>query len=236
MSTPLSPICIQTMFSGSINKNSLSIPLKIKTEEETVETNALLDSGAGGEFIDQNYAKTLNIPLKTLDKPIPTINIDGTLNKKGTIKHYTNLELEVFGQPQTIRLLVTGLGKQKILLGFPWLQKKNPLINWQTGTFQWRPVHVPQKFDFRRKVEALLAKPLPKPTISDEEDQDEWMTRTINVFGTDYRDTIICPLIEIKEQIMDEGTWINPETNSIWICSKATLATDLAIAKKSEEG
>ena len=96
MSTPLSTICIQTLFSGTINKNSLSIPLKIKTESETVETNALLDSGARGEFIDQNYTKTLNLPLKTLDKPIPAINVDGTLNKKGTIKHYVNLELEIF--------------------------------------------------------------------------------------------------------------------------------------------
>ena len=125
------------MFSGSINKNSLTIPLKIKAEEETIETHALLDSGAGGKFIDQNYAKILNLPLKTLDKLIPTINVDGTLNKKETIKHYVNLELEVFGQPQMIRLLVIGLGKQKILLGFPWLQKNNPLIDWQTSTFLW---------------------------------------------------------------------------------------------------
>ena len=206
------------MFSRSINKNSLSIPLKIKTETETIGTHALLDSRAGGEFIDQNYAKIINQPLKTLDKPIPAINVDGTLNKKGTIKHYVNLEIEVFGQPQTIWLLVTGLGKQKILLGFPWLQKNNPLINWQTGTFQWQPVHIPWKFNFRKKIETLLAKPFPKPTISDEEDQDKWMIRTINALGTDCRDTLICPLIEIKEQIMDEGEWINPETNSVWIC------------------
>ena len=230
MSTPLS-ICIQSLFSGKINKNSLSIPLKVKTESETVETNALLDSRAGGKFIDQNYIKTLNLPLETLDKPIPAINVDGTLNKKGTIKHYVNLELEIFGQPQTIRLLVTGLGKQKILLGFPWLQKNNPIIDWQTGIFQWRSIHVSQKFDFRKKVEALLAKPSPKPTVTDEEDQDEWMTQTVNALGTNYRDSIICPLIKIKEQIMDEGAWINPETNSVWICSKATLATDLAIAE-----
>ena len=76
-----------------------------------------------------------------------------------------------------------------------------------------------------------MAKPLPKPTVTDKEDQDEWMTRTVNALGTDYRNAIICPLIEIKEQIMDEGAWINPETNSVWIFSKATLATDLAIAE-----
>ena len=114
----------------------MSIPLKIKTETETIETHALLDSGAGGEFIDQNYAKTLDLLLENLDKPILAINVDGTLNKKGTIKHYINLKLEIFGQPQTIRLLVTRLGKQRILLGFPWLQKNNLFINWQTGTFQ----------------------------------------------------------------------------------------------------
>ena len=30
---------------------------------------------------------------------------------------------------------------------------------------------------------------------------------------------------------MDEGTWINSETNSVWICSKTNLATDMAIAE-----
>ena len=45
------------------------------------------------------------------------------------------------------------------------------------------------------------------------------------------RDTLISPLIEIQEQIMDEGAWINPETNSVWICSKTNLATDMAIAE-----
>ena len=102
MSTLLPTICIQTLFSGMINKNPLSIPLKIKTETKIIETLALLDSGAGGEFIDQNYTKTLHLPLETLEKPIPAINIDGTLNKKGTIKHYVNLGMEILGQPQTI--------------------------------------------------------------------------------------------------------------------------------------
>ena len=37
-----------------------------------------------------------------------------------------------------IRLLVTGLGKQKIILGFPWLSQENPEINWKTGKFKWR--------------------------------------------------------------------------------------------------
>ena len=33
---------------------------------------------------------------------------------------------------------MTGLGKQRIILNFPWLNKHNPEINWQTGELNWR--------------------------------------------------------------------------------------------------
>ena len=101
----------------------------------------LIDSGAGGKFIDQNQARTLKLSLQNLTKPILTLNDNGTLNKKGTIKHYFNLDLDIFGQKQMMQLLVTGLEKQKMILGFPWLQKHNPIINWQTRTFEWQ--HIP---------------------------------------------------------------------------------------------
>ena len=101
MSTPSPPLCIQSVFAGQINRNSLSIPLKIRLENRTVETLSLLDSGAGGKFIDQNYAKTLNISLLNLEKPILLINVDRILNKKGIIKQYINLDLEIFGQKKT---------------------------------------------------------------------------------------------------------------------------------------
>ena len=166
-STPLSLLCIQSIFAGQINENSLSIPVKIRLENKNIETLSLLDSGAGGEFIDQNYAKTLKLPLLNLERPIPVINVDGTLNKKGTIKQYINLDLEIFGQKQIIWLLVTELGKQKILLGFPWLQKYNPIIDWQTGSFHWW--HIPRKFNFRKRIKSLSTKsssPSGKCTLS----------------------------------------------------------------------
>jgi len=37
-------------------------------------------------------------------------------------------------------LYVTGLGKQKVILGFIWLQKANLDINWQTGNIKWRSI------------------------------------------------------------------------------------------------
>ena len=84
---------ILTVFNRSINENSFTIPIKIN--EKNVETETLIDSGAGGKFIDQNYTRTSTLLLQNLTKPIPALNIDGTLNKKGTIKHYINLNLDI---------------------------------------------------------------------------------------------------------------------------------------------
>ena len=36
-----------------------------------------------------------------------------------------------------LQLLVTGLGNQRIILGFPWLNEHNPEIDWKTGEFKW---------------------------------------------------------------------------------------------------
>jgi len=49
-----------------------------------------------------------------------------------------DLDLTIFGKRRNTRLFVTGLRKQKIILGFPWLNEHNPEINWKTGEFSWR--------------------------------------------------------------------------------------------------
>ena len=64
-----------------------------------------------------------------LEKPLQVYNMDGTENKQGTIKYYVNLNLEINGRKITMELLVTRLGKERIILGFPWLQEQNPEIN-----------------------------------------------------------------------------------------------------------
>jgi Retroviral aspartyl protease len=54
-----------------------------------VETTTLLDTGAGGRFIDQNFVQNQKIEMKELKYPIEVFNVDGTPNKQGTITKYT---------------------------------------------------------------------------------------------------------------------------------------------------
>jgi hypothetical protein len=70
------------------------VPINICSSKQTVET--LINSGAGGMFIDQNFAK--NFKINYLDKPVKAYNMDGTENKRGTISSYVNLEFKLGDQ------------------------------------------------------------------------------------------------------------------------------------------
>ena len=105
---------------------------------ENVETLGLIDSGAGGKFIDQDFTKESGFKTLKLEEPLRVLNIDGTENKRGTIRDYVELNLEINGRKSLEQLMVTGLGKEQIILGFPWLTDHNPDINWKTGRFSWR--------------------------------------------------------------------------------------------------
>ena len=128
------------VYTTKIVSNSMTIPIEInrKTEKENVTTPGLLDSRAGGNFIDQNYSRKSGFKIQQLEQPLKAFNVDGTENKCRTIKSFVDLDLTIFGRRRNTRLFVTGLGKQKIILRFPWLNKHNPVIDWKTGDFSWR--------------------------------------------------------------------------------------------------
>ena len=50
-----------------------------KTGRE-ISARALLDSGAKGIIVDHEFAKRNKLTLRTLAKPIPVKNVDGTMN------------------------------------------------------------------------------------------------------------------------------------------------------------
>lgn len=109
-----------------------------KDENKTVETEALLDSGAGGIFIDRDFAIQNDLPLDTLPRMMKAQNVDGTPNKKGMITHSTDIWINIGGRRSKITCLVTGLGKETLILGLPWLRKENPTINWKEGTLCYK--------------------------------------------------------------------------------------------------
>ncbi|EGN99375.1 hypothetical protein SERLA73DRAFT_17624, partial [Serpula lacrymans var. lacrymans S7.3] len=87
--------------------------------------------GANGIFIDQVLAEQIGLPLVKLDVSIPDYNIDSTVNVGGCITHKCFFVVEYQGHRVTAE--ATQLWKINLILGWTWLFKHNPEINWQTG-------------------------------------------------------------------------------------------------------
>ena len=71
---------------GLVEQNTLCIPIEIQTQKnrKSIE-KAMIDSEAGGKFIDQNYAQNSKMKIQDLDEPLKALDVDRTKNKKGTI-------------------------------------------------------------------------------------------------------------------------------------------------------
>jgi hypothetical protein len=113
---------------------SLVVEVEIESTDTTVKrrTQALIDCGATGCFIDMEWAKLNNIPTRPLTNPIPVYNVDGTANDAGAITDIANMILRYEQHSECTQLAVTHLGKQSLILGYNWLRNHNPEINWQT--------------------------------------------------------------------------------------------------------
>jgi hypothetical protein len=139
--------------------------------------------------------------------------VDGTPNKQGTITKYTWLDLTINGQTRTHNLLVTGLGKQKIILGYSWFKQTNPDINWKKCTLTWQT-----KKDER--------KPTPKPTIENKIDSEDWKNHTVNLIE-EFDDEQIGNAVLLS--------YIEEAKLKVWINVKTGIAIELAIKENKKK-
>jgi hypothetical protein len=96
------------------------------------DKRALVDSGATDNFMNATFAAQMGLGLKELPTPKKIFNIDNTTNKSGKITHY--LDLDVCALKEFIRrcaFLITDIGSEDLLLGYPWLATFEPKFNWR---------------------------------------------------------------------------------------------------------
>jgi hypothetical protein len=195
---------------ANISRNSISVPINIDSSKQTVKT--LINSSTGGLFIDQNYTK--NFDINYLDKPVKAYNVDGTENKRGTINAYVNLQFSLGKRKFKERFYVTGLGKQKIILGFPWLHKYNPNIDWKKGEVTFKPFQIDWRCLMEKGKQIRMEQ---QPKIEEVVDDEERKNQTT---------------LPLKEDKL--GVYIELLETDVWIC-KTNIATELAIEENSKK-
>jgi hypothetical protein len=210
-------ILIEHVQVAEIDKNTMNVKILIFDEslerKKEVETTALLDTGAGEKFIDQNFVRNQKFETKEFKYPIEVFNVDGTPNKRGTITKYTRLDLTINRQTKTHNLLVTGLGKQKIILGYPWFKQANPDINWKERTLVWRS-------EQDKKAQES------KTIVEEEIDPEDWKNHTVNMIEElDDKQIVNAALLSFIEEVKSE----------VWINAKTGIAIELAIKENEKK-
>ena len=115
---------------ASPNNRSMTFPITLQGKNKTIDTSALIDSGATGNFMDLRLLLRDNFVLVRLPTPILAYNIDGTTNQKGTIHWKVKTTLTLGDHSHPIELMILRLNVPQVILGIPWLKKWNPRINW----------------------------------------------------------------------------------------------------------
>jgi len=122
---------LNNVFINKSNSVQTSFPLM---HYRGIDTElALLDSGATENFIDHATATQLCLGMKALPHKRAVYNVDGTLNRRGTISHAVDLLVARGNKKLHQRFYVTDLGQDRFIFGYPWFREFNPDIDWPNG-------------------------------------------------------------------------------------------------------
>jgi hypothetical protein len=109
----------------------MKIPVSFRTSQAMADKSILVDSGATDNFIDPRLIKRLGLGTQKLDRPKKIWNIDGTNNKAGLIQEYVDLEIRTGDKEKHMHFLITDLGLEDLILGYPWLAAFEPQFQWK---------------------------------------------------------------------------------------------------------
>ena len=113
-----------------------------KTSYNTAKVPSLVDSGATDNFIHPWTVRQLRLGMFLLDQPKRLFNVDDTQNKAGSVTQYVNLNVITNQEERQMQFLVSDIGRESLILGYPWLAAFKPCFKWKKGTLnpQYLPI------------------------------------------------------------------------------------------------
>jgi len=120
----------------------MTLHVYVHLRSKRAETVALLDSGATENFINISYAQKLNLPIWRLTQERRLFNVDGTPNKAGTLKYYTDIVTRTGTKRTCLHYFLTDLGDNQVILGYPWFASAQPWINWEKGWINYQQLPI----------------------------------------------------------------------------------------------
>ena len=139
---------------------SMKVPVSFWTLHATANKTILVDSGATNNFIHPKLLKRLGLGSQPLERPRRIWNIDGTTNKAGALTHSVDLEVHTGEWQEIMKFLVTDLGGEDLILGYPWLSTFEPKFRWRDASIDtsFLPIII-QLVDWRKsRIKPVIAR------------------------------------------------------------------------------
>ena len=102
---------------------------------KNLKVKALVDSRCTHIGINKQLVKDKRIQTKKIDFSFEVFNAEGT--KNGEVTKVAPLEVKINGCKKTLEVAVTDLDRTDMFLGYDWLVKHNPEVNWKNGTIKF---------------------------------------------------------------------------------------------------
>ena len=100
-------------------------------------------------------------------------NVDGTKNSARNITHSADIIIDYQGHCEKVTIEVMDLGKNQVILGYTWLKKHNPDIDWTNR--EVKMTHCPCSCYLLQEKSIFLQ------TLKKEEVEQAWSTHKIQV-------------------------------------------------------
>src|SRR6266702_4817183 len=84
----------------------------------------------------------MKLGKRPLQRPQKIWNIDNTANQARKIMHYITLEIQTGGVKKAIQFLVTNIGNEDVILGYPWMAAFEPQFVWKNGVINEKELPV----------------------------------------------------------------------------------------------
>ena len=153
----------------------MKVPVSFRTLHATADKTILVDSGATDNFIHPKLLRRLGLGSQPVERPRKIWNIDGTTNKAGALTHCVDLEVRTGNRQEIMKFLVTDLGGEDLILGYPWLSTFEPKFKWRDASIDtsFLPIII-CSVDWRRsRIKPVIARIIQGRRIRTQQRQKE---------------------------------------------------------------
>lgn len=109
----------------------VKLPLRVNGKD--VVADAMLDTGATSNFMDNAWAKRHGVSVHLKENPTRVRTIDGRPVRGGVVRYETeSLETNGLGGSTPLRFTILPKSTYSVVLGMPWFESVNPVLDWQS--------------------------------------------------------------------------------------------------------